>query len=136
MADTKTKTGITQVATVIVPVKDQEKAIDFFCETLGFEKTMDAGFGDRYRWVEVAPEKGSSTTVALAPPPEGSEIEIGGETGCSFSTEDADATHATLKDAGVDVDDEVMRMGDPVPPMFTFRDPEANVYRVVERPRA
>jgi hypothetical protein len=34
----------------------------------------------------------------------------------------------------VDVDDEVMRMGDPVPPMFWFRDPDANVLMIVETP--
>jgi len=49
-----------------------------------------------------------------------------------LTTDDADATHAQLKAAGVDVDAEVMRMGDPVPPMFWFRDPDANTLMVTQ----
>ena len=136
MAETETSTRITQVGTVIVPINDQEKAVEFFCETLGFAKTMDVPMDDTYRWIEVAPEDGSSTTVAIAPPPPSGGKAEPRETGCTFSTDDADATHASLKDKGVDVDAEVIKFGDPVPPMFTFRDPEGNDYRVVERPRA
>ena len=53
----------------------------------------------------------------------------------SLATADADADHAALLAAGVDADAEVMRMGDYVPPMFTFRDPDGNRFRVVERPQ-
>ena len=55
------------------------------------------------------------------------------ETGIALNTDDADATHAQLKAAGVDVDEDVMRMGDPVPPMFWFRDPTGHVLMVVEQ---
>ena len=51
----------------------------------------------------------------------------------SLATADADADHAALRAAGVDADAEVMRMGDYVPPMFTFRDPDGNRFRMVER---
>jgi hypothetical protein len=37
-----------------------------------------------------------------------------------------------LKAAGVDVDAEVARWGDPVPPMFRFRDPGWNSLTIVE----
>ena len=36
--------------------------------------------------------------------------------------------------AGVDADSEIVRMGDFVPPMFTFRDPDGNRLVVVEQP--
>jgi hypothetical protein len=39
-----------------------------------------------------------------------------------------------LKDRGVDVDPEVSRFGDAVPPLFWFRDPEGNTLMVVEAP--
>jgi len=39
-----------------------------------------------------------------------------------------------LKDRGVDVDAEVSRFGDAVPPLFWFRDPEGNTLMVVEAP--
>jgi catechol 2,3-dioxygenase-like lactoylglutathione lyase family enzyme len=129
MTDTTTSTRITQVGTVIVPVSDQDRALEFYTETLGFEKRVDVPFGNGDRWVEVAPA-GAATTIAIVRPPEGSPIGV--ETGVAFSTEDVDADHADLKARGVDVDPEVMRMGDPVPPMFFLRDQDANKLLIVQ----
>jgi catechol 2,3-dioxygenase-like lactoylglutathione lyase family enzyme len=129
MAETQTKTRITQVGTVIVPVSDQDRAIDFYIDKLGFEKRTDMPFGDGDRWVEVAPP-GAATTIALVPPREGNPTGV--ETRTGFTTEDVDADHASLRARGVDVDPEVMRMGDPVPPMFFFRDQDGNSFLIVE----
>ena len=125
-----TKTRIDKVATVVIPVSDQDKQVDFYTEKLGFEKRVDVPFGNGYRWVEVAPNAEAVTTIALAPPPEGKAIEPH-DTGISLYAEDIDAFHAELKEAGVDVDAEVSRMGDPVPPLFWLRDPEGNTLMVV-----
>jgi catechol 2,3-dioxygenase-like lactoylglutathione lyase family enzyme len=126
----KTKTRINKVGTVVIPVADQDRMVDFYVETLGFEKRTDVPFGNGYRWVEVAPAD-AVTTIALAPPPEGAPTG-NAQTGIGLQTDDIDADHADLKAAGVDVDDEVGRMGDPVPPIFWFRDPEGNTLMVVE----
>lgn len=67
MSDTQTSTNITQVGTVIVPVSDQDQAIAFYTEKLGFEKRSDVPFGNGDRWVEVAPA-GADTTIAIVPP--------------------------------------------------------------------
>src|SRR5919198_4350801 len=130
MAETETRTQITQVGTVIVPVSDQDRALEFYLDKLGFEKRTDIPYGESDRWVEVAPA-GAATTIALVPPREGDPTGI--ETRVGFTTEDVDADHATLRDRGVDVDAEVMRMGDPVPPMFFFRDPDGNSFLIVQR---
>lgn len=123
-------THANKIATVIIPVADQDAAVDFYVNKLGFEKRVDLPFGDGYRWVEVG-LGAESTTVALAPPPE--EGSVGKrETGISLQTDDIDAYHAQLQKAGVDVDAQVSRMGDPVPPMFWFRDPEGNTLMVVQ----
>ena len=127
---TSTKTHVTKIGTVVVPVADQDREIDFYVEKLGFEKRADVPFGNGYRWVEVAPGD-AVTTIALAPPPEGRSTG-NRETGIGLQTEDIDAFHAELKAAGVDVDAEVSRMGDPVPPLFWLRDPEGNSQMVVE----
>jgi len=124
-----TSTRVDKVATVIVPVSDQERAIRFYVERLGLEKRVDVPFGNGYRWVEVAPRDGV-TTIALAPPPEG-KAAGNRETGISLHADDIDAYHAELKAGGVDVDAEVSRMGDPVPPLFWLRDPEGNSLMVV-----
>jgi predicted enzyme related to lactoylglutathione lyase len=125
-----TATGIRQVGLVIVPTRDQDRAIEFY-ESIGLEKRTDTEFGGRYRWVEVYPPQGT-TGIALAPPPGDEEI-TPAQTGITLTTEDIDATYAEMKSRGVDVDDEVSRMGDPVPPMFWFRDPTGHSLMVVEQ---
>jgi catechol 2,3-dioxygenase-like lactoylglutathione lyase family enzyme len=126
-----TRTRVDKIATVIIPVADQDGAIAFYTEKLGFEKRVDIPFGGAYRWVEVAPP-GAETTIALAPPPPSGDTQVGKrETGISLHSEDVDAYHAELRSDGVDVDAEVSRMGDPVPPMFWLRDPEGNSLMVV-----
>lgn len=128
----QTQTRINKIANVVVPVADQDRAIEFYVDTLGFEKRVDLPFGGSYRWVEVAPE-GEDTTVALAPPPPDDPEAAGNrQTGITLQTDDIEALHADLKAAGVDVDAEISRMGDPVPPMFWFRDPEGNTLLVVQ----
>jgi catechol 2,3-dioxygenase-like lactoylglutathione lyase family enzyme len=122
--------NVAQVATVMVPVADQDKAIEFYREKLGFETRTDVPFGDGNRWVEVAPP-GADTTVALVQPMEGQEVGI--EARVAFETTDIEADHAALRERGVDVDAEVMRMGGPVPPMFFFRDQDSNRLLIVER---
>jgi catechol 2,3-dioxygenase-like lactoylglutathione lyase family enzyme len=129
MTDTKAGTAITQVSTVIVPVSDQDRALEFYLDKLGFEKRADIPFGKGDRWVEVAPA-GGATTLALMPPREGESTGIA--TRVAFSTSDVDADHADLRARGVDVDEEVMRMGDPVPPMFFFRDQDGNSFFIVQ----
>jgi predicted enzyme related to lactoylglutathione lyase len=123
-----TTSHISEIATVGVPVGDQDRELEFFAGTLGFEKRLDAPFGGGLRWIEVGPA-GGGTTIALAPAPDGSPRGV--DTGVRFSTSDAGADHAYLRDRGVDVDAEVMRWPG-VPPMFSFRDPEGNTFYVVE----
>jgi catechol 2,3-dioxygenase-like lactoylglutathione lyase family enzyme len=127
-----TKTAyVNKVATVIIPTADQDRAVDFYVEKLGFNKRVDIPFGDGpMRWIEVGPGE-EATTIAIAPPPEGSQTG-GRETGISLQTDDIDGLHAQLKANGFDVDDQVQRMGDPVPPMFWLRDPEGNTLMVVQ----
>ena len=130
MTSAEGRTRIVQVGTVIVPVSDQDRALEFYVEKLGFEKRADIPMGEAMRWVEVAPP-GATTTIAIVPPPEGQPTGV--ETRVAFATEDIDADHASLRAQGVDVDEAVMRMGGPVPPMFFFRDPDGNKSLIVER---
>ena len=55
---------ITQVGTVGIPVDDQERALAFYHDALGFETRMDSEYGERQRWLEVAPP-GAATSIAL-----------------------------------------------------------------------
>jgi catechol 2,3-dioxygenase-like lactoylglutathione lyase family enzyme len=132
MSNVKTKLNIEAVGRVCVTVSDTDRAIDFYVDTLGFEKVVDTPMGPGMRWVEVA-VAGTKTTIALAPPPQGQDAG-GAQTGICLDTSDVDADHAALKAAGVDVDDEVARWGGPIPPMFWLRDPDGNSLIVVQPP--
>lgn len=124
-----TTSRISAISLVNVPASDQDRSIEFYEQKLGFQKRADIPFGNGYRWVEVYPPSGT-TGLALAPPP-GGDVSAR-QTGIVLSTEDIDATHAQLKADGVDVDAEVSRMGDPVPPMFWFRDPDGHSLLIVQ----
>jgi len=130
MSNVKSRLNLTQVGRVCVTVSDTDRSIDFYVDKLGFEKVVDVPMGDAGRWVEVA-LSGAPTTIALAPPPEGTAAG-GSQTGICLDTSDVDADHAALKAAGVDVDDEVARWGGPIPPMFWLRDPDGNSLIVVQ----
>jgi catechol 2,3-dioxygenase-like lactoylglutathione lyase family enzyme len=124
------KLHLSQVGRVAVTVADTDRAIDFYVGQLGFEKIVDEPMGPDMRWVEVQ-LPGSVTSIALAPPPQGTNAG-GAQTGIIIDTSDVDADHAALKNAGVDVDDEVARWGGPVPPMFWLRDPDGNSLCIVQ----
>src|SRR5258708_18353942 len=123
MTHTNTATHITHIGNVAVPVTDQELALAFYTETLGFEKRRDATFGPGMRWIEVAPE-GATTSIALVAAADGQPTGV--DTGIRLITEDADADHTSLTEHGVDVDADIIRFGGGVPPMFVFRDPDGN----------
>src|ERR1700744_4407211 len=95
----RTRTRISKLNTGVVPVSDQDRAIEFYVGTLGFEKRLDVPFGNGYRWVEVAPA-GGVTTIAIVPPPPGKPTG-GVETGIGLATDDVDGDYADLKAAGV-----------------------------------
>lgn len=124
-----TASRIGAISLVVVPSSDQDRAIEFY-ESLGFEKRTDVPMGESYRWVEVYPPSGP-TGIALASPRPGDPTAV--QTGIILTTDDIDAAHARFQALGADVDAEVSRMGDPVPPMFWFRDTDGNSLIVVEQ---
>ena len=121
-------TTITTIRTVAVPVADQDRSIAFFVDTLGFEPRMDAVLTEGFRWVEVAPP---GADVSLAIVAASGSLPAGVDTGIRVVTTDADAEHAAMQAAGVDVDPEVLRWPG-VPPMFSFRDADGNTYYLAE----
>jgi lactoylglutathione lyase len=119
---------ISGIRTVGVPVADQDRALAFYVETLGFEKRLDVPLGGGKRWIEVAPA-GAPATIALVLA--GERLPVGVETGVRFTTKDADRDHAALRARGVDAD-EVLRWPG-VPAMFAFRDQDGNGLEIVEQ---
>lgn len=127
MPTANTTVRINNIRAVGVPVTDQDRSLDFFVNTLGFEKRMDVPMpGTTARWIEVAPPA-STVTIALVVH---ANLPVGVETGVRFVTPDADADHADMQAQGVDVDDILRWPG--VPAMFSFRDPDGNGFELLE----
>ncbi|MGI9001865.1 MAG: VOC family protein [Pseudonocardia sp.] len=130
---TRTPTSLSNIGVVMFAVADQDAALTFYTEKLGFEVRSDTRFGehDEMRWLEVAPP-GSRARLALNPP-------MGGEPGGgSIGVETADVLgeHARLKAiGGIDLDPEPMRTPG-APLMFILRYPDGNHVGVVEEPSA
>jgi lactoylglutathione lyase len=130
---TQTGTTISNIGVAMFTVADQDAALAFYTQKLGFELRSDVRFGesDEMRWLEVAPP-GSRARLALNPPMRG---EPGGSA-IGVETADVLGEHARLKAVGgIDVDAELMRSPG-APLMFSVRDPDGNHIWVVEAPPA
>ncbi|WP_433799119.1 VOC family protein [Actinomycetospora sp. CA-084318] len=124
-------TTVTSIGVVMFAVADQDAALAFYRDRLGWELRGDTAFGEHgeMRWVEVAPP-GSVARLALNPPMGGAP---GG--GClGVETTDVLAEHRRLSAVGgIDIDPEPMESPG-APLLFMLRDPDGNVVVVVQTP--
>jgi catechol 2,3-dioxygenase-like lactoylglutathione lyase family enzyme len=132
MSDSTTPCHVTQISSVFLTVTDQDRAIAFYRDTLGFELRVDQEFGSGFRWVEVAPP-GAQSVIALATPDAERGNQPGGEAPFSLDTSNLDAAMADLSTRGVEFGD-VMGDGDSVPRMARFTDPDGNRMLLIEAP--
>jgi lactoylglutathione lyase len=130
---TDAPTTVSNIGVVMFTVADQDAALAFYRDRLGWEVRGDTSFGENgeHRWVEVAPP-GSVARLALNPPmfdePGGGSIGV--------ETTDVVGEHRRLCAIGdIDLDPEPMRTPG-APLMFMLRDPDRNVIVVVEAPAA
>jgi catechol 2,3-dioxygenase-like lactoylglutathione lyase family enzyme len=122
-------TQVTRVGRVVVPTADQDEAIAFYRDKLGFTLVADVPFGDGYRWVEMAPP-GGGANVAFGPTR--NDFQPGRPTGILLTSPDPAADRAELAGVGVDVDADVMGGDGGVPVMFSFRDQDKNQLMIVQ----
>ena len=121
------RTRIVDVGGVAIPVSDQESALRFYVDRLGFEVLRDVPMGDGGRWLQVAPQ-GGRVPIALVSAGDG--VAVGVDTGITFATTDAETDHGSLVWRGVDTDEVLHWPG--VPAMFIFRDQDGNQLKVME----
>ncbi|MCI3279002.1 VOC family protein [Streptomyces cylindrosporus] len=112
--------NITHASFVTLPVSDQDRALRFYRDLLGFEVTADLDL-PQGRWLQVAP-KGAQTVFTLSGPGMGG-FEAGSAQGIMLVTTDVDADCARLAEAGVAVEGP----GEfPWGRMASFADPDGN----------
>ena len=129
MSTTQRPTTLRSIGVAMFTVADQDAALAFYRDTLGFEVRGDTRFGERgeHRWLEVAPP-GSTARLALTPPMGGTP----GGSAIGVESSDVLGEHARLRAlGGVDLDPEPMRTPG-APLIFGLRDPDGNHVWVVE----
>jgi len=93
---------IKSIKFVGIPVSDQDRALAFYTEALGFTVLTDQPMGPGQRWIELK-IPGAQTGLALFTP-EGHEDRIGTFQSISFLVEDVDKAHAEMVARGVEFD--------------------------------
>jgi catechol 2,3-dioxygenase-like lactoylglutathione lyase family enzyme len=127
---TQASTTISNIGVAMFTIADQDAAIAYYTQTLGWELRADVPFGDEggNRWVEVAPP-GSTARLALNSPmgdwePGGSAIGV--------ETPDVEAEYARVQAIDAVKTGEMMGGDGPVPRMFSIEDPDGNHIWVVQ----
>lgn len=93
---------ITNIAVTGVFVSDQEQALDFYVNKLGFETRADEPMGDGQRWLEVAPPGAATRIVLSLATEEWGADRVGQFAGIVFEPDDIDATYQELSARGVE----------------------------------
>jgi catechol 2,3-dioxygenase-like lactoylglutathione lyase family enzyme len=115
------------IQTVTIPVADQDRALAFYRDVLGFEVTADSPFGDQ-RWLSVAPP-GSSVDFTLHRPFPG-QSGAGWQQGLVLHTDDIAAVVTALRAAGTEVrDPESVGWGI----QTQFSDPDGNGFVLLQQ---
>ncbi len=112
-----------------IPVTDQDRALAFYTEKLGFRIVTDQPFNDKQRWIELS-IPGAETGVVLFMP-EGHESRIGTFTGISFQTDDLQGTYDELIARGVEFAGPPQKQ--PWGQFAILKDPDGNQFVVSSR---
>jgi len=114
---------IKQLKFASVPVRDQNRALNFYTDKLGFTIITDQPFG-KQRWIELRIPKAETRLVLFTP--DGQEDRIGTFTGLSFECDDIDQTYQDYKAKGVVFDEPPKKQ--PWGTFTTFKDSEGNSF--------
>lgn len=115
---------ITHLKFVSVPVTDQDRALRFYTEKLGFKVHTDQPFDEKQRWIEL--RIGQSPTGFVLFTPEGQEDRIGSFFNGSLACDDVEATYSQLKARGVKFVQPPQKQ--PWGEFAIFKDPDGNQF--------
>ncbi len=93
--------GISQLQSVVLLVLDQDKALQWYTEKLGFEKKVDQAFGNGQRWLTIVPKGQSAPEIVLQKATPAQQEQVGKSLEWVFGTADCRKAYETLKSHGV-----------------------------------
>ena len=99
---------MTHLYNALVAVTDQDRALAFYVDTLGWEKRDDMPMGEE-RWLTVG-IPGAQTALALGSGMMAGDLTPGGNTGITVMTDDIDGDYDRLKAAGVEFTEPIQTM--------------------------
>ncbi|HME09733.1 MAG TPA: VOC family protein [Bryobacteraceae bacterium] len=114
---------------VSIPVTDQDRALAFYTDKLGFRIHTDQPFNDKQRWIELS-IPGADTLVVLFTP-DGHANRIGGFSPATFYCDDVERTYKELTDRGVEFDAPPAKQ--PWGHFALFHDPDGNQFVMSSR---
>jgi predicted enzyme related to lactoylglutathione lyase len=91
---------IVSVKFVSVPTRDQDRALAFYTEKLGFRLITDQPFSAERRWIELGIGNSDTRFVLFTPP--GDEDKVGCRFDGALACDDVEATHRQLTQRGVE----------------------------------
>ncbi|MCY9514787.1 VOC family protein [Paenibacillus apiarius] len=124
---------VSKLGQVMLYVSNQDEAVDFWTEKLGFSVISEENNGQGMRWIEIAPTKGAETSIILhnkefvakmSP-----ELNLGTPS-LMFFSENLDQLHRDLSNKNIKVGEMVTM---PSGRVFNFADNEENYFAVMER---
>ena len=113
---------IKRIKFVSIPVADQNRALDFYTEKLGFTIITDQPFDGKQRWIELRVPKAETRVVLFTA--EGDEKRIGTFMNLSYECDDIHETYRELVDRGVEFEGEPQKQ--PWGTYAIFKDTEGN----------
>ena len=115
---------IKQIKFISIPISNQNRALDFYTEKLGFTIITDQPFDEKQRWIELRVPKAETRVVLFTA--EGEEKRVGTMMNMSYSCDDINKTYEELKDRGVEFEGPPMKQ--PWGTYAMFKDSEGNKF--------
>lgn len=90
---------ITHVKFAGIPIRDQDRALAFYTEKLGFRVATDQPMGEKQRWIELKLPRAETKVVLFTP--EGHEDRIGTFWNGALACDNVQETYEILRAGGV-----------------------------------
>ena len=117
---------IKRIKFVSIPVANQNRALDFYTDKLGFTIITDQPFDEKQRWIELRIPKAETRLVLFTP--EGEEGRVGSFMNMSLACDNIDDTYEQLSKRGVEFEGPPQKQ--PWGTYAMFKDTEGNRFVV------
>ncbi|MFT4415825.1 VOC family protein [Fredinandcohnia humi] len=124
---------ISKVGQIMLYVNNQDEAVSFWTEKLGFSVISEENNGQGMRWIEIAPKEGAETSIILHNKEFVAKMSPGlnlDTPSLMFFTENLEELHSDLSSKNITVGD-IVNM--PSGRVFNFADNEENYFAVMEK---